>query len=62
MALQIKRKDGTIVEVHDGAMRLQAQIRDFGMAEVRDPKTGTTFQVERLGDGSLAEAAAPSIH
>lgn len=62
MSLQIKRKDGSIVEIHDGAMRLKTQIQAFGTAEVRDPKTGTTFQVERLADGSIAEAAPPSIH
>ena len=62
MSLQIKRRDGSIVEIIDGAMRLKAQIQSFGTAEVWDPKSGTTFQVERLADGSLAEAAPPSIH
>lgn len=62
MSLQIKRKDGSVVELHNGAMRLEAQIQVFGKAEVLDPKTGKTFQVELLADGSLVEATPPSVH
>lgn len=62
MSLRIKRKDGSVVEIHDGAMRLKAQIQVFGKADVPAPKTGKTFQVELLADGALVEATPPSVH
>lgn len=60
MNLQIKRKDGSVVEIHDGAMRVNTQIQVYGKAEIIDPKTGATFQVARLADGSIAEAELPT--
>ncbi|RJF92678.1 hypothetical protein [Noviherbaspirillum saxi] len=62
MSLQIKRRDGSIVEIHDGTVRLKAQIQVYGTAEVHDPKTDTPFQVKRVADGSLAEATPPFIY
>lgn len=58
MTIQITRSDGSISEILNGTMRLQAQIQVFGKAEVTDPKTGQTFKVQQREDGSLIEAAA----
>lgn len=56
MALLINRINGTVVEIHDGAMRVKAQIQLFGYAEVVDPQTKSIFQVEQHSDGSFAES------
>ncbi|MFZ6774597.1 hypothetical protein ACO0LB_17985 [Undibacterium sp. SXout7W] len=56
MSLLINRINGTVVEIHDGAMRVKAQIQLFGYADVVDPQTKFTFQVEQHSDGSFAES------
>ena len=60
MLMKIKRKDGSILELHDGTVRLQVKVQLFGKAEVFDPRDSTTFQVEQLADRSFAEVVPSS--
>lgn len=62
MYLQIHRKDGSVEEVSTGAMRLIAQVKAFGKADVVDQQSGTKFQVELSANGNLVECSDSPSH
>ena len=56
MAIVVVRRNGTVIEMPDGAERFHAELREKGKAKAVDKHSGKTYHVEsNAGDWHLTE-------
>ena len=58
MGIVVVRRNGTVIEMPDGAERFHAELREKGKTQAVDKRSGKTYHVESTaGDWHLTEQA-----